>query len=35
VAKLLAINGNGKTLFVNVISFEIGLCAAIQDLRDG
>lgn len=35
VAKVRAATGEGDTLFVNVLAFEDGLCAALSGLRDG
>jgi single-stranded DNA-binding protein len=35
VAKVRAATGEGDTLFVNVIAFEHGVCAALGSLRDG
>ena len=35
VAKVRANTADGETLFVNVIAFDAGVCAAIRPLRDG
>jgi single-stranded DNA-binding protein len=35
VAKVRANTADGELLFVNVIAFEAGVCAAIHRLRDG
>ena len=35
VAKVSANTADGELLFVNVIAFEAGVCAAIHHLRDG
>jgi single-stranded DNA-binding protein len=35
VAKVRAATGEGDTLFVNVIAFDDGVCAALSDLREG
>lgn len=35
VAKVRANTADGELLFVNVIAFEVGVCAAIHHLRDG
>lgn len=35
VAKVRASTSDGETLFVNVIAFDDGVCAALSHLRDG